>query len=642
MSQLEPQIRNVGDIFGDDQYVIPIYQRAYAWGQDQIATLLRDVHDYRVQGARSYYIGSLVTHARSNPAVDGITYEVVDGQQRLTTLYIALATLSDLGNELKDTLIFEGRARSSADLALLARRGRTCSVDDLQESGIKVGVETVRSARQAGEFDEDDLSYLLKNVRIVRTTLPATTDLNHYFEVMNSRGEQLEKHEIVKASLMAKLSDLDDHGVSSHALARIWDACSDMSRHVVANFDTKSRSKLFGPAWDRFTPRSFKSVVDALGISGPGESTRAATLGSILRGPDHVTASSVTDDTDETDRYGAIIDFSNFLLHVLALSVQNRTPFTWSSQTQFPLDDKQLVTTFEDAITTADDVKRFAFNLLRIRYLFDRYVIKTDRSRESEDDSNWALHRVRRLPSGKLSPVSTFVSESNDDESATSEAHEHVVMLQSMFQVTDSRRSYKNFLYAILDFLHEGHDDVEAPDLIAFLQDLAAKRYATNIRAGDLNLGTSVPHFAFNYLDYLLWRGFTEGHLRVDTSYADVSYKTYRFRYRSSVEHFYPQNPDPAGNIEKLPSDIVDRLGNLCLMSRSQNSKRSNLTPEAKIRQYRSEQQSLKFQIMASVTRAGTWDVAEIDHHGAKMIDYLTSGSLSPSKSLALDGSQQA
>ena len=43
--------------------------------------------------------------------------------------------------------------------------------------------------------------YFLNHVHIIHYRVPKDVDLNHYFEVMNSRGEQLEKHEIVKAKL---------------------------------------------------------------------------------------------------------------------------------------------------------------------------------------------------------------------------------------------------------------------------------------------------------------------------------------------------------------------------------------------------------------------------------------------------------
>ena len=95
-------------------------------------------------------------------------------------------------------------------------------------------------------------------MRIIRTTLPAKTDLNHYFEVMNSRGEQLEKHEIVKAALMDRLRDVEDPDTARWTFARIWDACSDMSRHVQARFSSGDRTKLFSDDWDQFECETFQ------------------------------------------------------------------------------------------------------------------------------------------------------------------------------------------------------------------------------------------------------------------------------------------------------------------------------------------------------------------------------------------------
>lgn len=422
---------------------------------------------------------------------------------------------------------------------------------------------------------------------------------------------------------MSKLADVDD-GVASRTLALIWDACSDMSRHLQAKFAPDVRDELFGRGWDRFRVRSFDDVADALRVAAPDITQDDRTLISLLAEGSGARNGRDGSNDEELDRYGSIIDFSNFLLHVLALAQPARSPFSWSGPSAVPLDDKQLVALFEQTISTAEQVRDFAYALLRARYLFDQYVIKTDRSRESEDDSNWVLLRARKL-NKKLSPISTFGSD-GEDESATSEEHEHVVMLQSMFQVTDSRRSYKNFLYALLEHLYDSEETPEAATLVTFLQRLAESRFETTVGLHSLDQGTSTSHFAFNYLDYLLWRRLKDGTLTDSLRTRDITYKQYRFRYRSSVEHFYPQHPDPSGNITRLPQDTVDRFGNLCLMSRSENTRRSNLAPGAKINQYRSEQQSLKFQLMAAHTKASGWDVDDILSHGDDMRTLLAAG----------------
>ena len=69
--------------------VIPIYQRNYAWEYDHIKALINDVYDsYRKSDSDPYYIGTLVTFHRRESV-----YEGIDGQQRLTTIYLALKAM---------------------------------------------------------------------------------------------------------------------------------------------------------------------------------------------------------------------------------------------------------------------------------------------------------------------------------------------------------------------------------------------------------------------------------------------------------------------------------------------------------------------------------------------------------------------
>lgn len=75
----------------DDNYVVPIYQRNYAWGEDQITQLLQDIYDASQNEESNYFIGSLVVLLRT----DGV-FEVIDGQQRLTTLHLICKKLGIL------------------------------------------------------------------------------------------------------------------------------------------------------------------------------------------------------------------------------------------------------------------------------------------------------------------------------------------------------------------------------------------------------------------------------------------------------------------------------------------------------------------------------------------------------------------
>lgn len=145
-----------------------------------------------------------------------------------------------------------------------------------------------------------------------------------------------------------------------------------------------------------------------------------------------------------------------------------------------------------------------------------------------------------------------------------------------------------------------------------------------------------LPRYVFNFTDYLLWKYRPQAHNigasddqlisavnEVWKCSKDVSnsVKNYRFRYRNSIEHFYPQQPEGGRTVPKN----INCFGNLCLMNRSENSRRTNLMPEAKVRQFdanpRFSNQSLKFQLMASIVRSdhNKWDENQIEEHNKKL-----------------------
>ena len=95
---------------------------------------------------------------------------------------------------------------------------------------VQVGIRPeVLENMLAGKEEVDSFTnYFLNNVHIIHYQVPRDVDLNHYFEVMNSRGKQLEKHEIVKAKLLEKLSQDTDRT----RFAFLWESCSHMSVHI--------------------------------------------------------------------------------------------------------------------------------------------------------------------------------------------------------------------------------------------------------------------------------------------------------------------------------------------------------------------------------------------------------------------------
>ena len=137
---------------------------------------------------------------------------------------------------------------------------------------------------------------------------------------------------------------------------------------------------------------------------------------------------------------------------------------------------------------------------------------------------------------------------------------------------------------------------------------------ALGVRHSDgLDTGTGVPHFALNILDYKLW-WLSEIEGRSPEGLPVVKVSGFRFAYRTSIEHFLPSNL--AEREDRLA--VVNDFGNLCLMTRTENSRRSDHTPDWKVEKYGESDQSLKFHYMAALQReAKEWGPRQISSQGA-------------------------
>ena len=195
---------SVGGLFAESgtHYEIPIYQRNYAWGAEQIEQLIDDVWTASQAGDENYFLGNLIV-ARRTPeqAVQFSTYEVIDGQQRLTTLYLLLTFLRVELQRQVDLPVAASRNRGARRTRSLGRRRGLGHSHRLQDH--RVAPRTLRGVDDRAQF----AAFLRDGVQLVRAALPDATDLNRYFEIMNTRGQQLQQVDIVKARLMSYLRE---------------------------------------------------------------------------------------------------------------------------------------------------------------------------------------------------------------------------------------------------------------------------------------------------------------------------------------------------------------------------------------------------------------------------------------------------
>lgn len=603
-------------------YVIPRYQRAYAWEDKEIVQLIDDIND----STGDYYIGSLVV-AKVKDKVE--TYEVVDGQQRLTTLYLLLHYLKSQVGAVGKTLSFDCRPDSNYTLthieALLSDEKRLADDEDRIEQSIRNGLKVIRQKFETGDgIQKDDFLKRLRRVILYRIEVPEHTDLNRYFEIMNTRGEQLEQHDILKAQLMECLSKRCEQEFFS----RVWTACSDMTGYVQMHFAKAEREEIFGDKWspDKLSG-SWSRYAGCLKMGQSAD--KGGAIKDIIKPSFRVeTADGVQEGDGTPIRFDSIIGFPHFLLHVLRvfLRVEN-VSLSKGSGLGSLLDDKHLLADYNKVIACgqmggkpikeneASFARKFILFLLRSRFLFDQFIIKREYAGDDQEGV-WSLKELCTSGRGsKKRPyyINTRLCYPNEWEKTYAPRNKECLMIQSALRVSYTSPKVMHWITELLVWLFN-NNKTERYKLTDEAERIAAEAVKDNFLAtGNYELGVQTPHVVFNYLDYLLWKEGKE------------KYKDFVFEFRNSVEHWYPQHPSD-GTIE--PWDGRDVFGNLCIISRSVNSKFSNLSPESKMKSYKKMVQkgSLKLRIMGDIIERGTsetWRLSECAKHEEEMISLL-------------------
>jgi uncharacterized protein with ParB-like and HNH nuclease domain len=103
IGQIESAKVLIKEVFSKFWFCIPAYQRSYVWGKDEISELIEDVkYANEHSPAGQYFLGSMVLQKKYVETTQGVSFElhdVLDGQQRLTTLLLLIAVIRDLAHD---------------------------------------------------------------------------------------------------------------------------------------------------------------------------------------------------------------------------------------------------------------------------------------------------------------------------------------------------------------------------------------------------------------------------------------------------------------------------------------------------------------------------------------------------------------
>lgn len=285
-------------------YDIPRYQREYTWNQRDWANLYDDI----TQNDAGYFLGSfIVVNGTVNSKMDTIHYEVIDGQQRLTTLSLLLAALYTRIMEHKDSIdddmMLDDIRPLRNRLILKSDKSMTRVIPQVQNHNLEdyrwilkehIGLDAVmqkpkflglRKMSKAFNYFYDrlgedvggrdgiecvrcllDICRLVCSAVVVQITVDSHADAYTLFASLNNRGVPLSAVDLIKNMLLGKVAGVND-GQLDYYFER-W-------QEVLHNLgdDYKTQERFFRQNYDAFRREANKPFI--------GESGSQLPLGSV-------------------------------------------------------------------------------------------------------------------------------------------------------------------------------------------------------------------------------------------------------------------------------------------------------------------------------------------------------------------------
>ena len=255
---MEAKESKIIDILTENKkYIIPSYQRPYSWTYEHAEQLMKDIYESFEENVQEYFIGSLICIDKGDEI-----YEVVDGQQRLTTLSLILAKIRDLSDneKLKQTIqkrilpvdefsdkpqeprlkirkkeeeLYNGYILQSDKSFLPKLEDRTHT----QNSFINNFQAIEDYLMDLASLDKNDLpklvEFIFKNVYVVFVKTESFSSAYRLFNVLNARGMSLKQSDLLKNRLfeLAESTNVGSDGGNKKIAEKIeedWESIEDL------------------------------------------------------------------------------------------------------------------------------------------------------------------------------------------------------------------------------------------------------------------------------------------------------------------------------------------------------------------------------------------------------------------------------
>lgn len=213
MSEAKLEIKKLSELLETGNLTIPPYQRPYKWNAENVTQLLEDIFDHIRTRGKSYRMGSLIVHKENG------VFNIVDGQQRLTTLTILLHHLKN-GN------------------SLLAKQNYKHKIS---KDNIVYNSRLIQNWLEKITDKDNFKNQLLEKCEFVLFTVYDQDEAFQLFDSQNARGKTLEPYDLLKAFHLREMEH--DTETDRATVVELWEKAVDNGtlKPILANHLFKIR-----------------------------------------------------------------------------------------------------------------------------------------------------------------------------------------------------------------------------------------------------------------------------------------------------------------------------------------------------------------------------------------------------------------
>jgi len=538
------------------KFEIPFYQRAYSWEKQDIEKLINDINTRSI-----HYLGNIVLKKNDDKFI------IIDGQQRLTTIYIIFMALREKPFEL-DYEIDSGDGEKLKNFDINEHRYINQQI-----------LEAINFVKNNKTLCEISFKEKLNSAIFTMTIIPENIKATEYFELVNTKSIQLENHQVLKARF---LSNIKDNYVG---IARKWD--------MISNMDEKYKDQVKNN--NKYTQCGELETINVLLNKTYKEEQKAQTK------------------TNSVAK--SLVKFPVFLLLALKVFVAKK-----ELKIDIIINKDKLLGEFDKVFKEEANIySEFIKFLEDMRNKFDEFVYRDD---DMKDKKLLNLQRMFYYTSEYDKPefiaaLLAFLDKSSLDTCNDKNTQKVIEFLKQLDNELAKSALRNNGYRKIVETINNVIEKIYKNENIE-------TQMLEKIDSSFLDNGTAVPHYWFYRLEYLLWQDFEDLNVcgicanNIKTVFPKFNRDEYLIKSQDTVEHMW------ATNLQEN-NKALDDFGNLALIRKDFNSSLSDYNFGEKLKRIKeSPNSSIKMLIFYTLQQG--YSIERIKDLGVKMKQILFQG----------------